>query len=532
MSQNPLSWHHTNRYEDLRKALYATILMDSTDVFGTALPRTSTGVAGLDNILLGGWPSNHLYLVEGSPGSGKTTLALQFLLEGARRGESVLYVTLAESKDELEAVAASHGMRLDGIQIHEYAPTEDSLCKENEYSALYPAEVEFHDTMQSILETVNAIRPSRLVFDSLSEIRILARDSLRYRRQVLAMKQFFLNRSTTVLMLDEPPPNREDLQLQSIAHGVLTLDRLERDYGVERRRLRISKLRGSSFREGYHDYVIKQGGIEVYPRLIASEHRELQSFPLAHSGMAELDEMWGGGIPMGTSTAVKGPAGSGKSTVISRYAYHAASNGIYSALYQFDESRQTTLERSRALGMNLQPLIESGYLEVKQFDPAEVWPGQFIAHVRDAVEQRNVRVLAIDTVNGFLNAMSGEQRLLLQMHELCMYLNQRGVLTFLVVSQSGVMGPQNPRGVELSYLADNVVLLNYFEAFGEVKKAISVLKMRMGWHEPTIRELRFVKGSFSIGDPLRNFRGILSGIPTYQESPEMLDGAALDERET
>ena len=506
--------------------------MDSTDVFGTTSPRTSTGIAGLDDILLGGWPSNHLYLVEGAPGAGKTTLALQFLLEGARHGESVLYVTLAESKDELEAVAASHGMVLEGIQIHEYAPTEDSLRKENEYSALHPAEVEFHDTMQSILEKVNEIRPSRLVFDSLSEIRILARDSLRYRRQVLAMKHFFLNRSTTVLMLDEPPPNREDLQLQTIAHGVLTLDRLDRDYGVERRRLRMSKLRGSSFREGYHDYVITQGGLEVYPRLIAREHRERQAFPLAKSGIAELDGMWGGGIPMGTSTAVKGPAGAGKSTVVSGYAYHAAMQGIHSALYQFDESRQTTLERSRALGMDLEPLIHSGHLEVKQFDPAEVSPGQFIAHVREAVEKRNVRVLSIDTVNGFLNAMSGEQRLLLQMHELCMYLNQCGVLTFLVVSQSGVMDPQSPHGVELSYLADNVVLLNYFEAFGEVKKAISVLKMRVGWHEPTIRELRFQKGSFSIGEPLRNFRGILSGIPIFQESPALPDGAGLDEPES
>jgi circadian clock protein KaiC len=493
------------------------------------LPRTSTGIAGLDDILLGGWPANHLYLIEGAPGSGKTTLALQFLLEGARIGEKVLYITLAESKDELESVAASHGMLLNGVQIHEFAPTEESLRKENEYSALYPSEVEFHDTMQSILEKVNEIRPARLVFDSLSEIRILARDSLRYRRQVLAMKHFFLNRSTTVLMLDEPPPNREDLQLQTIAHGVLSLARLERDYGVDRRRLRISKLRGSSFRQGFHDYVIQQGGLEVYPRLVASEHRELQSFPLAQSGIAALDEMWGGGIPMGTSTAVKGPAGAGKSTIVTRYAYQAASQGINAALFQFDESHQTTLGRSRALGMDLEPLIKSGHLEVKQFDPAEVSPGQFIAHVRDAVEKRNTRVLAIDTVNGFLNAMLGEQRLLLQMHELCMYLNQQGVLTFLIIAQSGVVGPQNPEGVDLSYLADNVMLLNYFEAFGEVKKAIAVLKMRVGWHEPTIRELRFGKGSFSIGEPLRNFHGILGGIPTFQGSPTGLDGVELDE---
>ena len=492
--------------------------------------RVSTGVQGLDDILLGGWPVNHIYLVEGSPGAGKTTLALQFLLEGARRGEKVLYVTLAESKSELEAVAASHGISLQGIQIHEYAPTEDILRKENEYSALYPAEVEFHDTMQAILTQVDAIRPSRVVLDSLSEVRILARDALRYRRQVLAMKHFFLNRNSTVLMLDEPPPSREDYQLQSIAHGVLSLYRLERDYGGERRRLRVSKLRGSSFREGFHDYTIKQGGLVVYPRLIANEHRHTQFSGVAKSGMQTLDELCGGGLPMGTATVVKGPAGCGKSTIVTRFAHHAAVGGTKAAIYQFDESLATTLTRSKALGMDLGPLIEQGLLELKQFDPAEVPPGEFIAHVRDAVENRGVQLVAIDTINGFMNAMAGEQRLLLQMHELCMYLNQRGVLTFLVLSQSGVVGPTSPEGVELSYLADNVMIMNYFEAFGEVRKAISVLKMRVGWHEPSIRELRFANGSVSVGEPLRQFQGILSGIPTYTGSHSILDSAIGDQQ--
>jgi len=490
-----------------------------------ATPRISTGIPGLDDILLGGWPANHLYLVEGPPGSGKTTMALQFLLAGALNHETVLYVTLAESKPELETVAVSHGMRLDGIQIHEFAPNEGSLRRENDYSVLYPAEVENQDTMQNILAKVDEIRPTRMVFDSLSETRTLARDPLRYRRQVLALKQFFLRRNTTVLMLDEPEHMHQDLQLQSIAHGVLSLERVERDYGVERRRLRVIKLRTSSFCEGFHDYTIKQGGIEVYPRLVASEHTEHQPDGLITSGISKLDEMAGGGLPLGTATVFKGPAGSGKSTVTTKYVYAAISQGIPAAIFQFDETLAITLKRSRAMGMDLLPHIASGILELKQYNPAQFPPGEFIVHVRDAVEKRGVKVVVIDTINGFLNAMAGEDRLLLQMHELCTYLNQRGVATCLVLSQSGIVAARTPQGADLSYLADNVISFTYFEAFGEVRKALSILKMRASWHEPSIRELRFTEGRVSVGEPLGEFQGILSGTPTYTGSPALLDRA-------
>ncbi len=487
--------------------------------------RISSGIPGLDDILVGGWPANHVYLVEGDPGTGKTTLALQFLIEGAQRGERVLYVTLSESKIELEGVAQSHNWPLTDVPIFEYTQGEESLRPENEYSALHPAEVEFQDTMQGILKKVEEVRPARLVFDSLSEVRVLAGNSLRYRRQVLAFKHFFLNRSCTVLMLDDRTSELHDLQLQSIAHGVLFLERLERDYGVERRRLRVSKLRGSRFREGFHDYTIITGGLTVFPRLVASETRLPPGGGMAESGVPALDTLLGGGIPCGTSTLITGPVGSGKSSLATRYLFAAAQRGESAALFHFDEGQNTLLTRSAQLGMDLAPYIASGRMELRQFDPAEISPGEFASFVRDAVEKRKARAIAIDSLNGFLNAMNGEQQLLLQMHELCAFLNQQGVVTFLVLAQSGLLGTHMAPPVDISYLADNVILLRYFEIAGQVRKALSVLKKRTGHHERTIRELRFREGGFEVGEPLTEFHGVLTGLPAYTGSSSALEGA-------
>ena len=499
--------------------------MKPAEVETRASARVGSGVSGLDELAPGGWPAHHLYLIEGDPGAGKTTLALQFLMEGARLGERVLYVTLSESRLELEAVAKSHNWRFDDIEIFEFVPSEESLKAENEYSALHPSEVEFQDTMQSILEKIDEVRPSRVVIDSLSEIRMLARESIRYRRQVLALKHFFLTRSCTVLMLDDRTSGSRDLQLHSIAHGVLLLERMNRDYGVERRRLRVAKLRGSVFREGLHDYTIETGGLKVFPRLIAKEHRPPRQRGAASSGIPAFDALWAGGIPWGSCTLITGPAGSGKSSLAIRYAFTAAERGENAALFHFDETLGPLLQRSMSLGMDLGPHLESGKIQLRQLDPAELSPGEFIADVRAAVEKRGARIIVIDSLNGLLNAMSEERQMVLQMHELCSYLNQTGVATFLVLAQAGILGPNTSQPVDLSYLADNVLLLRYFESDGRVKKALSVVKKRSGKHEDTIRELRMRDGGIEIGEPLREFQGVLTGVPIFTGSMSALDGA-------
>ena len=481
---------------------------------GSPARTVSSGVDGLDDVLGGGFPANHLYLVEGFPGAGKTTLALQFLLAGVQRSEPGLYVTLSETAQELRAVADSHGWSLDGITIYELAPAEVSLAAEDQYTLLHPAEVELGETTRAVLDEVERTGAARVVFDSLSELRLLSRDSLRFRRQVLGLKQFFVGRACTVILLDDRTVADNDLQLQSISHGVLVLEQLAFDYGSDRRRLRVQKLRGVRFRGGYHDYSIETGGMRVFPRLVASEHHEPFARSTVASGVAELDALLGGGLDRGGSVLLLGPAGTGKSTLATQYAVAAAERGERAAIYTFDESLETLLDRSTGLGIGLRGHVERGMVVVQQVDPAELSPGELVQRVRECVERDGCRVLVIDSLNGYLNAMPEERFLIIQLHELLSYLGQRGVLTILIAAQHGLMGEGMVSPIDVSYLADTVVLLRYFEASGAIRLAISVVKKRSGPHERTIREFGLGPG-IRVGPPLTDFSGILSGIPDY-----------------
>lgn len=478
--------------------------------------RLHTGVEGLDDILDGGIPTGHLYLVEGDPGTGKTTLALQFLLQGLKSGEKGMYITLSESRLELEQVAESHGWDLDGISIYEMVPPDEDLSADAQYTVFHPSEVELADTMTAILRQVEEVSPERVVFDSLSELRMIARDPLRYRRQILALKRYFAGRCCTVLLLDDRTAegNTNDLQLQSIAHGVIKMQSLERDFGIKRRRMEVHKLRGSHFREGYHDYTIQTGGIAIYPRLIASEHKPGFERKPVPSGIKELDDLFCGGIDTGTSTLLVGPAGCGKSTIALRYAVSAAQRGEKAIIFTFDESFATLIERAHGLGMDPTALMESGMLEIQQIDPAELSPGEFVSNIRRLVDHENLRVVVIDSINGFLNAMPHEQFLAMQMHELLAYLGQQGIATLFTLAQHGFIGvTESP--IDVSYLADTVLLFRYFEAGGTIRQALSVVKKRSGPHERTIRELIFGKGTIKVGPPLAEFEGVLTGSPKF-----------------
>ncbi len=476
--------------------------------------QINTGIEGLDNILGGGLPKGHLYLVEGDPGTGKTTLALQFLMAGASIGESVLYITLSESQRELKGVAESHNWSLKGVSIFELLPDEDSLRPEGQYTVFHPSEVELADTTKAVLDKVEEVGAKRIVIDSLSELRMLARDSLRYRRQILAFKQYFAGRSCSVLLLDDRTGTQEDLQLQSIAHGVIAMESLPREYGVKRRRLEVVKLRASSYREGFHDYSIKTGGISVYPRLIAAEHRQTSIVKKSLSGIPELDALWGGGVDRGTSTLVLGPAGCGKSTISTQYAIAAAARGERACVFTFDESVVTLLARMKGLNLGGEKHIKSGLLSLQQIDPAELSPGEFVSLVRQSVTKEGATTIVIDSLNGLLNAMPGEQFLTMHLHELLTFLNQQGVSSFIVMAQHGLLGKDMISPVDVSYLADSVLLLRYFEAEGQVKQAISVVKKRSGGHERSIRELILDRG-IHVGKPLLNFRGVLTGVPEF-----------------
>ncbi|PYQ62021.1 MAG: circadian clock protein KaiC [Acidobacteria bacterium] len=484
--------------------------------------RASTGIEGLDYILGGGFPINRMYLLEGDPGAGKTTTALQFLLAGARNGEPGVYATLSETEEELRDVAASHGWSLDGITICELQTAEESLKADSQYTLFHPSEVELSETTRAVLDTVERVKPLRVVFDSLSEMRLLARDSLRYRRQILALKHYFTGQSCTVLLLDYTGSTTGDFQLQSLTHGVISFEYLAPGYGGQRRRLRVQKVRGVSFRDGYHDYRITTGGLAVFPRLVAGAHPPHDFTPgTMASGLPELDTMLGGSLDRGTSAILLGPAGVGKSTLSAQYVTAAAERGDRAAIYTFDESAESWTSRAERLGLPLRRHIEEGRVTIRQIDPAELSPGELAFDIRRAVEG-GTRVVVLDSLNGYRHAMPEERFLLLHLHELLSYLNQQGVLTLLVMAQAGLVGETLESPVDLSYLTDTVILLRYFEAFGEVRKAISLVKRRTGAHESSVRELRVGAGGIQIGNEIKELQGVLSGRLQYSGAAEPL----------
>ncbi len=487
--------------------------------------RISTGNAGLDDILGGGLDPDRVYLYEGRPGTGKTTLAMQFLMQGAREGEQSLYITLSESRRELELVARRHGWDLDGIDILELVSPETTLDPSRELTVLHPAEMELNETSQLIFDHVRATNPVRVVFDSLSEMRLLAQSALRYRRQILAVKHFFAGRSCTVVLLDDLSSAETDLQLHSISHGVVLLEQLAIDYGAERRRLRVVKMRGISFRGGFHDFTIEPGGLAIYPRLVAAEHHKPFEVGFVDSGCEALDRMLGGGLERGTNALIIGGAGVGKSSIALTYALAAAARGEHAAIFAFDEGRGTIQTRARAMNLDLDSALDSGLIRIQQIDPAEVSPGGFAHLVRHAVEQDHARIVVIDSLNGYLNAMPEGRFLILQMHELLSYLSQLGVLTILILAQHGLVGPMDTP-LDISYLSDAVIMLRYFEADGTVRRAMSVVKKRSGNHEHTIREFQLSQHGVVVGPPLTDFAGIFSGTPRYvgEKSPLLTEG--------
>ena len=482
-----------------------------------APPRASTGSAGLDDVLGGGLVANRLYLLEGAPGSGKTTLALQFLLEGVARGESCLYVTLSETSEEMWLVAQSHGWSLDGLALLELSSIESLLGEAGQQTLLHPWELELGSIVKLVTDEVERVGAVRVVFDSLSELRLLAQDPLRYRRQVLAMKQLFAGRNTTVLLVDDMTGlyGNRDTHLHSLCHGVITLERLTLDFGAARRRLQVQKMRGIAFIAGFHDFALRLGGLMVFPRLVAAGHHAAFSDQKVASGLAELDALLSGGPLRGTSMLLTGPAGAGKTNLALQYVVAACGRGESCVIYEFDERVGTLLIRAAALGMDLQPHLDRGLLRVQQVDPAELSPGEFAFMVRDEVEHRAAQLIVIDSLNGYLSSMPQEQHLILQMHEMLSYLSQRGVLTLLINPQQGLLGNMRSDGLNVSYIADTVMLLRFFEAEGRIRKAISVIKNRGGAHEDTIRELRIGRQGIRIGQPLTEFRGVLTGTPDY-----------------
>jgi len=482
--------------------------------------RISSGISGLDDILGGGFPEDRIYLVEGQPGTGKTTLALQFLLDAVHCGQKVIYVTLSETKDELTQAAKTHGWNLDGIMFHELEKGSKGKESAKEYTFFHPADVELTETTERICQEVAQLKPTRVVFDSLSEMRLLAQDPLRYRRQILALKQFFTSRHCTVLLLDDRSSNDPELQLETIAHGVLALENTPTDYGTTARRLRVLKMRGVAFSEGSHDFEIKTGGITVYPRLNAAVERGSGAGSgqtgNVLSGVPELDKMLGGGLAHGSSTLVIGPSGCGKSSFVTQYAWQSAKRKDRVACYLFEEGRKSFVQRALNMGMDLKVHIDRGGMGIEQIDPSKLSPGEFAFRVKEEVEKKKTSVILIDSLNGYINAMPSERFLMIQMYELLTYLTDHGVLTLLVLAQHGLLGNNVQAPVDVSYMADTVVLLRQFESRGSIKKAISVLKKRTSEHDSTIREFEVTSQGVRIGAPLADLDGILTGSPTVK----------------
>lgn len=472
--------------------------------------RARTGIEGLDQVLHGGFPRDRLYLIDGDPGTGKTTVGLQFLREGAREGEPTLYVTLSEAAEELHAAARSHGWSLDGIQIHEFM-TEGSLAHESQYTVFQPSEIELGNTMSELFAAVEQANPSRVVIDSLSDMRLLARDPLRYRRQILSLKEFFRGRRATVLLLDDRTFEASDRQLHSIAHGVIRLEQLPREYGPSRRRLQVVKIRGTAYREGLHDFVIRRGGLVTFPRLVAGEHESSEPPARVLSGIPELDAMTGGGLSTGTTALFMGPAGVGKSILAAHYAIAAARDGRPSTFFVFDEERETLLRGTASVGIPLREEVETGRASIRAVNPAELSPGEFVHLVRDSVEREGAGVVVIDSLNGYLSAMPEESMLGSHLRELFSYLRQRGVLTLTTMAVHGVLGHTHVN-IDVSYLADAVVLLRFFEREAALHRAISVVKQRACAHATEMRELTLTSNGVVIS-PLTDLHGVLTGVP-------------------